>query len=212
MEIKFEVVGEIKCKQRPRMTTINGYARAFPAKETVMYENYIRTEYERQCKDHYFGYVPLTIKVEAYFEPPQELKEHMEYLSKFHDVENKIICTKHKDFDNIYKVVCDSLNGIAYEDDKQIWYDEGFKKYYTLGRERLVITISNEIPLDHRTPTQIKEIYLEHKKYYRNKERYERLVKKSETQKLTKKELETLNELKLSLFRPVIDEKIFREA
>ena len=91
MKIKFEVVGEIKCKQRPRISTINGYARAITPKETVMYENYIKTEYQRQAKQHYFGYQPLSIKVVAYFEPPQELKEQMEYLSQFDNVENTFV-------------------------------------------------------------------------------------------------------------------------
>lgn len=200
MEIKFEVIGEIKTKQRPRLTTINGYARAITPKETVMYENYIRTEYQRQCKNYYFGFVPLTIQVKAYFEPANDLKNQMQYLSEFYDVENKVICTKHKDFDNIYKIICDSLNGIAYEDDKQIWFDKGFEKYYTLGRERIEITISDDIPLDLRTAYQIKEEFYEKKKYYRDLERYRRLVEK---EKLTKKEKETLNQLKLSFFDDV---------
>ena len=111
--------------------------------------------------------------------------------------------TKKKDFDNIYKIICDSLNGIAYEDDKQIWNDQGFQKYYTLGRERLEITISDEMPLDTITSEQAKEKYLELKKYYRDLERYKKLIEK---EKLTKKEKETLNQLKLSLFRPIIEE------
>lgn len=202
MRVQFIVEGEIKSKQRPRLTTINGYARAITAKETVEYENLIRMEYQRQCKGYYFGLLPLQIRVEAYFKPPKDIKNQMEYVSKLECMENKVICTKHKDFDNIYKIVCDALNGIAYEDDKQIWYDEGFQKFYTLGKERLEIYITDEIDIaKYMTTHDLKEIYLQFKKEEKMMESYNKLQNKLiEKGKLPPKEKQKLDDLKLLLF------------
>ena len=199
MKAEFKVVGEIKTKQRPRLTTINGYARAITPKETVMYENYIKTEYQRQCERCYFGFNPISIEVRAYFEPSKDLREKLEFLSKYISTENVVICTAHKDFDNIYKIVCDSLNGIAYEDDKQIWNDKGFKKFYTLDKERLEITITDEIDYGvFITKEQVKDLYLQFKALERKKAKRDKLLSK---EKLTKKEQEELHELmKLNYF------------
>ena len=196
MEMTFEVVGEIKTKQRPRLTTINGYARAITPKDTVIYENYIRTEYQRQC-NWYFGCVPLSIKVTAYFEPPQALRQQMEFLAKYMNVENKVICTTHKDFDNIYKIVCDSLNGVAYDDDKQIWNDYGFQKFYTLGKERLVITLENDLDTTkYLTKEQTHEFYLQGKQQERKQAKLEKLLS---LPKLTKQQQQELEQLQIEL-------------
>ena len=187
MTVQFEVVGSIKTKQRPRARVVNHkYAQVYTPQETIMYENYIRSEYQRQVKNGYFGQVPLAISVVAYFEPSAKLKERMEQLSKYMNLENKVICTTHKDFDNIYKIVCDSLNGIAYEDDKQIWSDLGFTKYYSLGQERLLITLSDDIDYDDiLTEENINHYYIQSKIHERKLAKKEKLQNKD---KLTKKE------------------------
>ena len=126
----------------------------------------------------------------------------MEYVSKLECMENKVICTKHKDFDNIYKIICDALNGIAYEDDKQIWYDEGFQKFYTLGKERLEIYITDDIDIaEYMTTHDLKEVYLQFKKEEKMMESYNKLQDKlKEKGKLPPKEKQKLAELKLLLF------------
>lgn len=196
MKVTFKVVGDIKTKQRPQLTTINGYSRAITPKETVMYENYIKSEYQRQCERYYFGFNPISINVVAYFEPSQDIRKKLEVISKYMDIENHFVCTTHKDFDNIYKIICDSLNGIAYEDDKQIWNDQGFQKFYTLGKERLEITITDEYDkLKYLTKDQISDLYNECKKYEKQQEKKQRLLSKP---KLSKKEQEELERILLS--------------
>ena len=42
---------------------------------------------------------------------------------------NGVYCDKHKDLDNIIKIVMDALNGICFNDDKQIVCIEAYKLY-----------------------------------------------------------------------------------
>ena len=130
--VVFKVTGEIKTKQRPRATVINGHARVYPPKDTIMYENYIKSEYLRQCGGYSFGKHPVKIIITCFFKLSKQLSEYGE------TAEN-LPCVTHKDLDNICKLV-DGLNGIAWDDDKQI-IDLKATKCYTLGEEYLCITI-----------------------------------------------------------------------
>lgn len=110
---KFTIEGEIKTKQRPRAYSINGHARMFTPKDTLYYENYVRECYKRQCKDIYFKDKPLEVEIIALFNPPKDYE-------KFLNNHIYVSCLKHKDLDNIAKIVLDSLNTIAFIDDKQV--------------------------------------------------------------------------------------------
>ena len=197
MTVQFEVIGTIKTKQRPRARVVNShYAQVYTPQETIMYENYIRSEYQRQVERGYFGNVPLSIGVTAYFEPSKDIKKNMETLSQYMNVENKVICTTHKDFDNIYKIVCDSLNGVAYEDDKQIWNDMGFNKFYTLGQERLVITLSDDVDFDDiLVEEQVKNLGIQCRLYEKKIEKLKKLQSKDKLTRKEKIELEDLQKL-----------------
>ena len=101
------VEGKIKGKARPRV--FNG--RAVTPKDTVNYENWVRMNYKEQDGRYLEG-------------PIEAIKEGLEYPCKTPDT------------DNIAKVVLDSLNGIAYKDDKQIVKLIVLKKW-TEGIERI---------------------------------------------------------------------------
>ena len=53
--------------------------------------------------------------------------------------QGKIRPTKKPDFDNIAKIVCDSLNTIAYKDDSQV-IDGQVRKFYS-EKPRIVVKI-----------------------------------------------------------------------
>ena len=199
MKVTFKVLGEIKSKQRPNITTINGKARGITPYQTIVYENYIREQYAEQCDNYSFEDKPVAIKVTAYFSPSQEIRKQMEYLKGLNnEVEERVICLKNKDFDNIYKIVCDSLNKIAYNDDKQIWNDMGFKKFYTLGQERLEIMLTDEKSCMYVSTDELKEAYNQIKEKENTLKRIEKLNKKP---KLSKSEKELLNELYAKLLK-----------
>lgn len=113
------VEGKIKGKARPRV--YNGHATT-PA-DTVTYENWVKLCYQQQCGKHLEGSISATII--AYYKIPksytkkrvQAIREGLEYPQKKPDA------------DNIAKIILDSLNKIAYEDDAQIVELTVIKRY-----------------------------------------------------------------------------------
>jgi Holliday junction resolvase RusA-like endonuclease len=119
MILKFEVIGKPQGKARAR----TGKGFAFTPEKTVLYENLIKTEYQRQCGLHKFDTVPdsklkqpLEMHITAIFEIPKSYTKGKRLAAEH----NIIRPTKKPDADNIAKVICDALNGIAYTDDTQI--------------------------------------------------------------------------------------------
>ena len=114
MAHKFTVPGEPKAKARPRVTK-GGIT--YTPKDTVIYENLVKMCYRQQVgKFAGADNAPITLHIDAYFTIPKSTsqKKRREMLA------GVIRPTKKPDGDNIYKIVADSLNGIAYKDDSQI--------------------------------------------------------------------------------------------
>ncbi len=135
MKVKFTVPGEPFGKQRP-VKPRNGHA--FTPKKTVVYENLVKTEYERQSNGVMFQQgTPLDVRITAYFTIPQSTSK-----KRFRMMLDRILRpTKTPDWDNIGKAICDSLNKIAYYDDSQI-VDAQVRKFYS-DQPRVVVTIQN---------------------------------------------------------------------
>ena len=133
MTVKFTVLGEPRGKQRPRMTR-NGHT--YTPAETVQYENLVRMEYRRQCGDYRFpDDAALDMRIMAYYAIPKSVskKKRQEML------ERRIRPLKKSDWDNVGKIIADSLNEIAYKDDVQI-VDGQVRKFYS-DQPRVVVTI-----------------------------------------------------------------------
>lgn len=133
MRVKFSILGPPKGKARPRSTK-NGVT--YTPKETVQYENLVRLEYRRQCNDYHFPEgVPLDVRIVAYYPIPKSVSKKKRLMMIAHLIRP----TKKPDFDNIGKIVCDSLNDVAYHDDAQIC-DAMVRKFYA-EMPRTVVTI-----------------------------------------------------------------------
>lgn len=130
--VNFKIVGEIQTKQRPRATTINGFARVYTPKDTIVYENYIKSEYQRQV-NKWFGNEPLSIKIDCRFKASKE-------VARLLKLGYNIICDNQKDCDNLAKIICDGLNGVAYTDDRQIINLE-VSKSYDLESEYVIVQL-----------------------------------------------------------------------
>lgn len=118
----FIIYGKPVAKQRPRMT---GRA-IYTPEQTVNYENLVKISYIEQVKNKdrwHDG--PLEVHIRAYY---QIAKSHSKKKQVAMEA-GEILPTIKPDADNITKIICDSLNGIAYDDDKQI-VDCVFKKRY----------------------------------------------------------------------------------
>ena len=122
------VTGKIKGKARPRFNTKTG--RAFTTKDTMIYENLVKRCYQEQCGKRLNG--AIRMRIEVYYKIPKSYsKKRVQAIRE--GLERPI---KTPDIDNIEKIIYDSLNGIAYEDDKQI-VDSSVKKFWTEEQERV---------------------------------------------------------------------------
>lgn len=138
MTVTFVIPGEPQGKGRPRFSTQHGRAITRTPEQTALYENLVKMEYRQQCRGIRFqDDAMLDVRVYAYYSIPTSAgkKKRQAMLTK------KIRPTKKPDFDNIGKVICDSLNGIAYRDDAQI-VDGMVRKFYS-EEPRVVVKISD---------------------------------------------------------------------
>lgn len=119
ISIKFTVYGKPQGKARPRFRKYS--KKPYTPETTVNYENAVKNAYV-SAGGIYHDTAPIQIKITACFKKAKSNKMQTPTLKP--------------DTDNIAKIVCDALNGIAYHDDKQItslmvnkiWADDGIEK------------------------------------------------------------------------------------
>lgn len=126
MSITFTIPGPVKGKGRPRVTMRGGYASAYTPKDTANYENLVKVMYMQEAKGKaWMNKEPLKMIIIALQEIPKSVSKKQAALMRT-DV---LRPTKKPDADNIAKIICDGLNGVAYHDDTQIVELNVFKHY-----------------------------------------------------------------------------------
>lgn len=121
--LRFAVYGEPVGKARPRFNTKT--RTAYTPSKTAEYEREIAAAYRAVGKGKmYNGAVALDIS--AYFAIPKSTPKK----KLFQFLQNIFRPTKKPDIDNIMKIIMDGLNGIAYEDDKQV-VSGRIRKFYS---------------------------------------------------------------------------------
>ena len=129
--LEFIVEGDPQGKARPRFSQKSGTVYT-PAK-TVRYERLIRKALLDAGGETIPAGCYVAITVDAYFRIPKSYTKGKRLACK-HNVNRP---AKKPDIDNVLKAVMDALNGVAYEDDKQVvevicrkWYSQstGFLK------------------------------------------------------------------------------------
>ena len=133
--MKFVVEGKIKGKARPRRSSKS--ASMYTPLETKQYEDYIAHCFRISGGQKIEGAVKLNITM--LFAIPKSMKKADKELCKF----NEVLPQKKPDVDNCLKAVMDGLNGVAYEDDKQVTSGNVVKRW-TTGVERLEIEIERD--------------------------------------------------------------------
>ena len=121
---RFKIPGKVQAKQRPRFSK-SGIV--YTPKETRVYENFVRacySDYANQYKwEPYDG--QLRAEVEVFIQVPKSDSK----LKKQAKIIGEIRPTIKPDCDNLAKSILDSLNGLAYQDDRQI-IELSVKKFY----------------------------------------------------------------------------------
>ena len=128
----FTIPGKPQGKARAR-TVYNKYnnkTHSYTPGHTVSYEKYLQETDQRK-----YDQVPLKVTIRAYFEPVKSTSKKNKFLM----YQGDILPTKKPDADNIAKVICDALNGIAYQDDTQICDLRVTKEYSE--KQRVEVTI-----------------------------------------------------------------------
>ncbi len=124
MRVEFTVLGDPQSKQRPRFARMGNFVRSYTPDETVKYETLVRLSYQQAGHGKLSGAIRAIIK--AYFSIPKSVSKKRHGLM----AENKILpITASKDADNICKIVLDSLNKIAFDDDRQVVEIHAYKLY-----------------------------------------------------------------------------------
>lgn len=153
MKISFIVNGEPMAKQRPRVSTYGGFARAYTPKETINYENKVLMCYKEALKELDIddtkvlfpnGFIKITLKAYFGLTKADFGKKGLNKNGR-NKIEN-VYCAKKCDIDNIVKIVMDSLNGICYNDDSQAVCIEAYK-LYTQEQARVEVTFNEITPI-----------------------------------------------------------------
>lgn len=116
----FEIDGKPQGKARAR-TFYNpklGRVQSMTPGNTVLYENLVKQSFVQQNdrNTRWFNKEPLAMYITAYYPIPKSTTKKDRQLI----CSGKLYPTKKPDADNVAKVICDSLNGVAYGDDTQI--------------------------------------------------------------------------------------------
>lgn len=129
----FTVHREPKGKQRVRVTR-SGHA--YTPNDTTTYEGIVRAEYQVQVGNVEPFLGAVEVEIMAFFEIPKSWSKK----KKVEALYDRIRPTKKPDGDNIGKMICDALNGLAYKDDAQV-VDLHVIKVYGGGTPHVEVTV-----------------------------------------------------------------------
>ena len=136
----FVIDGKPQGKARAR-TFYNpklGRVQSMTPENTVLYENLVKQSFVQQAdKDaRWFNKEPLAVYITAFYPiPASTTKKDRQLICS-----GKLFPTKKPDADNVAKVICDALNGVAYGDDTQI-IKLSILKAYTEEQPRVQVCI-----------------------------------------------------------------------
>lgn len=138
MKVTFTIQGKPIGKHRHRSTVLpNGIIHNYNDKTNTNYEKLVAREYKAQCNGIYFV-GELEVVIIAYFGIPKSWSKK----KKEQALDGEIRPQSKPDVDNISKIILDSLNKIAFEDDKDV-VDLTIHKWYA-EEPRVEVTIIGE--------------------------------------------------------------------
>lgn len=140
--IEFTVPGQPVGKGRARVSTHGGFARAYTPEKTAVYENLVKLSYMQAVADKPLKKLAgaIGIQIFAYYAMPKSFSKKKRNAAMRGDVMPLV----KPDLDNVIKSVCDGLNGVAYDDDKQITFITAAKYYSEPPEVKVIIAEVND--------------------------------------------------------------------
>lgn len=135
--ISFIVPGTPVGKGRPRFAKRGNFVKVYTPEATASYENLVKIIALNAMKKggHLVLQAAVSMSMEIYVTPPASWsakKRNSAFLGE-------IFPTVKPDLDNIIKGVLDALNGVVWNDDKQVIRLEVFKRYAQEARAVVLI-------------------------------------------------------------------------
>ena len=113
--MRFTVYGNPVAKGRPRFTRQGSFVKSYTPEKTVNYENLVKISFDMyEEKEKLEG--ELAVSLMVYCSIPKSTSKKKKALMLKGDIRP----TTKPDLDNIAKAILDSLNGRAFDDDKQV--------------------------------------------------------------------------------------------
>lgn len=140
MTLHFTIPGSPKGKGRPRFHRIGNFVSTYSSKETVLYENLVRSCFIEAYPNTFFDKdTPLSMTVIAFMDIPTSIskKKRQQMLDWI------IRPIKKPDSSNILKAIEDGLNTVAYNDDTQIVTHHVYRFYS--ANPRVEVYISDDL-------------------------------------------------------------------
>jgi len=132
--IYFVVYGEPYGKGRPRASSRGGFVRMYTPAPTLAYEAEIAKLATAARGDWPVMATPMSLRVIAHHAIPKSWSKRKQLQA----LDGQLIPGK-PDLDNVAKAVLDALNGVIYEDDKQVIKLVAEKKYSTEPRVEVYV-------------------------------------------------------------------------
>lgn len=139
MEFTFLVEGRAEGKDRPRFAR----GHAFTTQKTREFEAAVRWSAKLAMNRHKLETTdrPVRVKVQAFYKVAASRPKSFKRL-----IDEKLVpYDKKPDADNVIKAICDGLNGIAYQDDKQV-FSMSCEQIYTNSDSYFTVYVSDEMP------------------------------------------------------------------
>lgn len=128
-------------KGRPKFARRGNFVKTYTPDATASAENLVKVIYQRDGKKAWFCGA-FALNVECLFERP---KNHYNRKGLVKENATKQ-CTKKPDCDNVLKLICDALNGLAYKDDSQCVLATCSKRWADYNENPcMVVTIDDEV-------------------------------------------------------------------
>lgn len=129
-KINFTIPGAPVGKGRPRFARHGGHVKAYTPEKTANYENLVKLFASQVMCGRAPMVRPISISISIYMPIPASWSKRRQDLAE----RGLIGATTKPDWDNVGKVAADAMNGIVYDDDKQIVRAMVSKEYSIVPR------------------------------------------------------------------------------